>query len=109
LAKKGVDYGSLLAYQFGFVYRPSNLGTIFTGVPRPGFFDYLSAPDSALGQTTMNHVVNRSVDLQNGFTIPYIRFDLTAGLKYTQQYTLYRALQAPDTSVVWPEISVAGS
>lgn len=109
LGKKGVDYGSLLAYQFGFVYGPSNLGTIFSGVPRPGFFDYLSEPDTVLGQTTMNHVVNRSVDLQNGFTIPVVRLDVSAGLKYTQQYTLYRALQASDTTVVWPEVSVAGS
>lgn len=109
LRDKGVDFGSLLAYQFGFVYKPSNLGTIFEGDPRPGFFDYLSEPDPALGQTTMNHVVNRSVDIQNGFTVPWIRLDLTAGLKYSKQYTLYRALQASDTTVVWPEVSVAGS
>jgi hypothetical protein len=109
LRDRGVDYGSLLAYQFGFVYGPSNLGTIFEGAPRPGFFDYLSAPDPALGQTNMNHVVNRSVDLQNGFTLPVIRLDVTAGLKYSKQYTLYRSLLPSDTTVVWPEISVAGS
>jgi hypothetical protein len=110
LRDKGVTFGSLLAYQFGFVYDPSSLGTIFEGVPHPEFFDYLSEPDPALGQTTgMNHVVNRSVDVQNGFTVPWVGLDLTGGLKYTKQYTLYRFFQASDTSVVWPEISVTGS
>lgn len=109
LRDRNVGYGDLLAYQFGFVYAPTNLGTVFEGVPNPRFFDYLSEPDPALGQTSMNHVVNRSVDLQNGFTIPKVNLDLTAGVKYTKQYTLYRFFQASDTTVVWPEISVAGT
>src|SRR5690606_13169272 len=54
LQDKGVSFGSLLAYQFGFVYDPSSLGTVFEGVPNPDFFDYLSEPDPALGQSSMN-------------------------------------------------------
>lgn len=109
LRDKNLGYGDLLAYQFGFVYDPSSFGTIFKGVPNPQFFDFLSEPDPALGQTNMNHVVNRSVDLQNGFSVPKVNLDITAGVKYTKQYTLYRFWQPSDTTVVWPEISVAGS
>jgi hypothetical protein len=109
LRDKNLGYADLLAYQFGFVYDPSSLGTIFEGVPNPQFFDYLSSPDPALGQNRMNHVVNRAVDLQNGFSVPRVNLDITAGVKYTKQYTLYRIFEPSDTTVVWPEISVAGS
>jgi hypothetical protein len=109
LREKGVSFGSFTAYQFGFVYDPASLGTIFNGVPNPGFFDYLSEPDPALGQSGMNHVVNRSVDLQSGFALPVLNLDLTGGMKYSKQYTLYRVFQASDTTVVWPEITVAGN
>ncbi len=109
LRKKSVSPAALYAYQFGFLYSPSNLGSLFEGVPEPTFFDYLSEPDAALGQSSMNHVVNRSVDIQNGFSVPYVNLDLTGGLKYSKQYTLYRYFQASDTTVVWPEISIAGS
>lgn len=112
LVDKGVTLGALSAYQFGFVYGPSALDNIFRGVPNPAFFDYLSEPDPALGQSAtggsgMNHVVNRAVDLQSGFSVPPLNLDLTGGMKYSKQYTLYRYFIPSDTVIVWPEISVA--
>jgi hypothetical protein len=57
----------------------------------------------------MNHVVNRSVDLQSGFSVPPLNLDLTGGLKYSKQYSLYRYFQSSDTAVIWPEFTVAGN
>lgn len=109
LARKGVTATSLLAYQFGFVYGLDNLGTIFNGVPDPTFFDYLSEPDPALGQSGMNHVINRSVDVMNGFSVPPISLDLTGNLKYSKQYSLYRAFRSSDTTIIWPEYTLTGN
>ncbi len=109
LRNNGVSYGNFLAYQLGFVYTPSNLGTLFHGEPAPRFFDYLSAPDPALNENGMNHVVNRTVDLQSGFSIPQINLDLTGSLKYSDQYTLYRLFQPSDTIIDWPDYTLAGT
>jgi hypothetical protein len=109
LRNNGVSGIELLQYQLGFLYYPGNLGTLFDGEPQPYNFDYLTAPDPALGQTGMNHLVNRSLDLQSGFSLPILNLDLTGNLKYSKQYTLYRYFQASDTTIVWPEYTVSGS
>ncbi len=109
LRNNGIAWNNLMAYQLGFLYDPSNLMTLFRGEPDPRFFDYLSSPDPALGQTTMNHLVNRTVDLETGFTLPSLKLDLSGSLKYSNQYTLYRSFQPSDTTVIWPEYTVSGS
>ncbi len=109
LRQKGVSEANLLAYQLGFIYNLSNLGTLFKGEPAPKFFDYLSEPDPALGQNNMNHLVNRSVDLQSGFSLPPINLDLTGSLKYSKQYTLYRFFQPSDTTIIWPDYTISGT
>jgi len=109
LKNNGVTYQDFLDYQLGFVYNLHNLGTLFHGEPNPHFFDYLSAPDPALNETGMNHVVNRTIDLQSGFSVPQINLDMTGSLKYSNQYTLYQYFQASDTTVDWPDYTLAGT
>ena len=110
LKNKGVNYGTLLMYQLGFVYNFSNLGTLFDGEPNTKFFDYLSQPDPTLTVNAMNHVVNRSVDVQSGFSIPVLNLDLTGSLKYSKQYSLYRGFTRPsDTVIVWPDYTISGT
>jgi hypothetical protein len=109
LVNNGVSYSDFLAYQLGFIYNLHNLGTLFHGEPNPRFFDYLSVPDPALTENNMYHVVNRTVNLQSGFSVPQINLDLTGSLMYSNQYTLYRDFQPSDTTVDWPDYTLAGT
>jgi hypothetical protein len=112
LKQHNSDSWSYYAYQYGLVYdNPADFfGTLFAGEPNPEWMDFLMAPDSSLRtNTTFSHGVTRSVDGNTGFTVPWIDLSMSFNLKYTQEYTLHRALIASDTSVVWPDLTVSGS
>jgi hypothetical protein len=53
--------------------------------------------------------VSRTWDARTGFTVPWVDLSLSFDLKYTRDYTLYRALTPSDTSVVWPDLTITGS
>jgi hypothetical protein len=104
--------GAYYAYQYGLVYdSPAEFfRTLFSGEPSPQWMDYLMAPDSSLRTNTQfSHGVTRSLDGRTGLTVPWIDLSMSFNLKYTQEYTLHRALIASDTSVVWPDLTVSGS
>ena len=100
------------AYQLGWVYdTPGDFfGTLFDGEPNPYWMDYLMAPDPNIRATSrFSHGVTRSWDAGSGFTVPWLDLGISANVKYTKEYTLFRALTASDTSVVWPDLTVTGT
>ncbi len=99
------------AYQLGWVYSGIGnfLSTLFDGEPNPRVMDYLSAPDPALSGTRFSHGVNRSWDGSTGLTVPWVDLSLSLNVKYSKEYTLFRAIQPSDTSVVWPDVTVSGT
>jgi hypothetical protein len=104
--------GSYYAYQLGWVYdNPANLiGTLFDGEPDPKWMDFLMPPDPSLKTNSrFSHGVSRSFDAGTGFTVPWVDLGMSFNLKYTKEYTLFRAMTASDTSVVWPDITVTGT
>ncbi len=108
--KNSYDYAGLwYADQLGWRYDFSNLSTLFDGEPEAHRSDWLSAPDTLLGQSQFNHQVDRNIDVGTGFTIPVANLDLYGNLKWTKSYVLYRGLQASDTTVIWPEYTVTAS
>jgi hypothetical protein len=106
-----ISPAALAAYQLGFVYdSPAGFfQDFFDGEPDPYFLDYLSQPDTRLGEPAFNHEVGRSWDASSGFTVPWVDLGISMNLKYSKQYALYRRLQASDTSVVWPEYTLSGT
>lgn len=108
---RNVSPGSYYAYQFGMVY--DGLGgfadKLFEGEPNPEFLDWLSSPDDALNEIKMSHEVSRTVDASTGLTVPVLDLSLSFNAKYNQTYNLFRAIQASDTSVVWPDYTVTGT
>ncbi len=109
---KNNDWFSYYAYQLGWVYDDigSLFSTLFQGEPNPYWMDYLSAPDPSLNSnTTFSHGVSRSWDGGTGLTVPWVDLSMSFNVKYTKEYTLFRALTASDTSVVWPDITVTGT
>ena len=106
------DWSSYYAYQLGWVYdNPANLfTTLFDGEPDPYWMDYLMAPDPNLTTNSrFSHGVSRSWDAGTGATVPWLDLGLSFNVKYTKEYTLFRALTPSDTSVVWPDITVTGT
>jgi hypothetical protein len=107
------DWLSYYAYQLGWVY--DDFGSLFTklfrGEPNPYWMDYLMRPDdeNIKTNTTFNHAVTRSWDAGTGLTVPWVDLSMSFNLKYSKEYTLYRALTPSDTSVVWPDITVTGT
>lgn len=97
------------AYSLGWLYDFENLGTIFKGEPRPTNFDYLMKPNDSIYASQFNHVVNRTIDINSGFTFPGIDLSLTGSVKYSKGYTLHRGLSPSDTSIVFPDISSTGT
>jgi hypothetical protein len=100
------------AYQLGWVYdNPLNfLETLLDGEPNPYWMDFLMPPDpNILGTPRFSHGVSRSWDAGTGLTVPWLDLGMSFSLKYTREYTLFRALTASDTSVVWPDITVTGT
>jgi len=103
---------SYYAYQFGWMYDSPGqfFTTLFKGEPNPRWMDYLMPPDTSIHSgTQFSHGVTRSVDGSTGFTVPWVDLAISVNLKYTQEYTLFRALTPSDTSVVWPDLTVTGS
>ncbi len=105
------DVGGYYAYQLGMVYDDFGnfFRTMLDGEPNPHFMDYLSAPDPAIANVRFSHGVNRSLDGSTGLTVPWIDLSLSLNVKYSKEYTLFRAIQPSDTSVVWPDVTVTGT
>ncbi|MDB5051586.1 MAG: hypothetical protein JWO30_4657 [Fibrobacteres bacterium] len=106
------DWASYYAYQLGWMYKDfgSMFRTLFEGEPDPYWMDYLQAPDTSLHTNTQfNHGVSRAWDGGTGLTVPWIDLSMSFNVKYTKEYTLFRALTPSDTSVVWPDLTVTGT
>jgi hypothetical protein len=85
------------------------IATLLDGEPDPFFMDYLSPPDGSLAGTRFSHGVNRSWDGSTGLTVPWLDLSLSLNVKYSKEYTLFRAIQPSDTSIVWPDITITGT
>jgi cell surface protein SprA len=104
--------GSYYAYQLGLVYdTPADFfGTLFEGEPDPRWMDFLMPPDPTLNSNSeFSHGVTRSWDAGTGATVPWLDLSMSFNLKYTKEYTLFRAIKPSDTSVVWPDMTITGT
>lgn len=106
-----LDPTTYYMYQMGFIYPdiPTFFNSLLDGEPNPYFMDYMMSPDPNLAGTRFNHGVNRSWDGNTGLTVPGVDLSLSLNVKYSREYTLYRAIQPSDTSKVWPDVTVTGT
>ncbi|MDQ3002171.1 MAG: cell surface protein SprA [Fibrobacterota bacterium] len=106
-------WASYYAYQLGMIYGDVGnfLNTLFEGEPDPYWMDFLMPPDENLKNLPddFNHQVNRTWDAGTGMTVPWVDLSMSLNVRYSKEYTLYRALKASDTSEVWPDITVTGT
>ncbi|MDB5106633.1 MAG: hypothetical protein JWP91_4322 [Fibrobacteres bacterium] len=106
------DWATYYAYQLGWVYDDLGqfLRTLVDGEPNPYWMDYLMAPDPNLNTNSrFSHGVSRSWDAGTGMTVPWLDLGMSLNVKYTKEYTLFRALTPSDTSVVWPDVTLTGT
>ena len=106
------DWLTYYAYQLGWVYDSfgSLFSNLFEGEPNPYWMDYLMAPDTSLHTNSrFSHGVSRTWDGGTGLTVPGLDLSMSFNIKYSKEYTLFRALTPSDTSIVWPDLTVTGT